>query len=584
MRKLLLMAAIPVLSHCIKTKPVADVFHKSETFVNGTFSWQWAVPNNEQRYLSALGVSGQPSEAVRRVEAHLQGRLETMVAHAKAQRPEMLAAVPVPRIVIVDNGVVNAWVKPVMSCIPLNINLSMTTPVGVGAPVAVHLTYDLSGRVLTLSSTTNCSATAAAPNMGMFVQWWNSKRIACKFSEMSGAIVPQTNCFSEADSSILREKGIARATALQMPVAAPYIFVGSGMLHEAANEAQVLGVVAHELTHYLMSHFTNEDSNKYDYFYDDKTHTVDDYPKPDANLAVLGAELRGFEQEIDFARVEGQRFHSATFRANVDFAASLRPQSLCGTNVNCITACSELERFSKSPEFARLSEIPPVILNAPPRFPFAPLEAELVLPFRLFETHVERCSSVVDLSRADHQNGPLFRNALLGVLSHEKREAAATELNLANSRLDLLRLVSSLEVRSDERKRTLYARLMELRGGWYTVEQEADDMGLELLVMMGGSVEDMIAFKLAFGGAKKGSDDYDVSPDSCRKWRGDGWMTNGRPVLLPLGAMSDNHHSACYRVFNLDREQRIHGYKPAVSKLLDAAAWRDFIHGTVLSR
>jgi hypothetical protein len=440
----------------------------------------------------------------------------------------------------------------------------------------VHLAYDLSKRSVSLSTNTECAAVAATPDVSRFVAWWNQKSIACRFSEASGALVPEPNCFSEGDRATLREKRYSVATALQMPVAAPYLFVGSGMLREATNEAQLLGVVAHELTHYLMSHFTNEDNGKYDYFYSDPTHAVDGYPKPDTTLAALGAELRGFDQEIAFARVQGQRFHSATFRANVDFAAGLKAQSLCASEVGCLAACSELERFAKSAEFARLSEIPPIILNAPPRFPFAPLERELVPSFRLFEEQVERCSPFVELARLD-AGGTVARDALLGVLSLQKREAAAVELARTKTRLELLRLVSSLETRSDERKSELYARLMELRGGWYTVEQEADDMGLELLTMMGGSVEDMIAFKVAFSAANQHQDAYDIPADACLKLRKDGWMKGGRPASVPLGAMSDNHHGSCYRIFNLDREQRIHGYKPASATLLETAAWRELV-------
>jgi hypothetical protein len=583
MRTFLFLAAVPLLTHCIKSRPVADVSHKSETFVNGTFPWQWAAPSSEQRYLRSMGVPTERSEAARRVESHLQGRLDAMVARAKERRPDRLTAVPVPKVIIVDDGTVNAWVKPVVACIPMKIALTPAPASAAGVSDTLHMIYDLSNRSLSLATNRECAALAAAPDLKAFVGWWNGKRIACKLKEVSGAVLPDAACVSAADLALIKEKGYSQAVALQMPVAAPYLFVGSGMVQAASNEAQLLGVVAHELTHYLMSHFTNEDREKYGYFYSDPAHASDGYPKPDAALAALGNELRGFEQEIAFAKVDGQRFHSATFRASVDFAAVIKAQSLCGSEARCLAACGELERFSKSADFARLSEIPPIILNAPPRFPFAPLESELLPVFRRFEEQVEQCSPFVELARTD-QGGPQFRDALVGVLSLQKREAVAAELARTKTRLELLRLVSSIENRSDQRKSELYARLMELRGGWYTVEQEADDMGLELLTLMGGSVEDMIAFKVAFSAAKQHPDAYDIPTDACLKLRKDGWMTGGRPASVPLGAMSDNHHGSCYRIFNLDREQRIHGYKPASGTLLETAAWRELVRGTVAGR
>ena len=49
-----------------------------------------------------------------------------------------------------------------------------------------------------------------------------------------------------------------------------------------------------------------------------------------------------------------------------------------------------------------------------------------------------------------------------------------------------------------------------------------------------------------------------------------------RAALVPLGSLSDPHHSSCYRLFNLWHEQRRHGYVPTKAFTPPpGAAWGD---------
>ncbi|MBM4250336.1 MAG: hypothetical protein FJ146_00010 [Deltaproteobacteria bacterium] len=106
----------------------------------------------------------------------------------------------------------------------------------------------------------------------------------------------------------------------------------------------------------------------------------------------------------------------------------------------------------------------------------------------------------------------------------------------------------------------ILSRANKARLGWYTIEQEADDVGGEILAVLGfdfGEITDL----LLRGDLMKGS---------CLQRRSSGWMTNGKIEVEPLHRYIDNHHTGCFRVFNIDREKTAHQYQP-----LTGTKWKE---------
>lgn len=97
--------------------------------------------------------------------------------------------------------------------------------------------------------------------------------------------------------------------------------------------------------------------------------------------------------------------------------------------------------------------------------------------------------------------------------------------------------------------------------GFYTTEQEADELGLELLAAIGLS-PDLIAQKQLHAMQNAPPPDSTGTPYAeCVRLRAAGWKDEaGHPVSVPVGRPSDVHHDNCFRVFNADREQSIHHY------------------------
>ncbi len=103
-------------------------------------------------------------------------------------------------------------------------------------------------------------------------------------------------------------------------------------------------------------------------------------------------------------------------------------------------------------------------------------------------------------------------------------------------------------------------RAKEGRLGFYTIEQEADELALEYLKTMGkrpGSLADALLSLLKDGEAIPSLYPEDLVPGykACAAFKAAGF-----PEFVGVGLYDDPHHSVCYRIYNIYREIKVHGY------------------------
>ncbi len=143
--------------------------------------------------------------------------------------------------------------------------------------------------------------------------------------------------------------------------------------------------------------------------------------------------------------------------------------------------------------------------------------------------------------------------------------------------------VAALSAPQKIRWRELQTQAYDQSIGQYTREQEADELGLELLVAYGVApevaVENLLeTLRLDDLRAKRRPApqdpwDYARCKDGFdRRWQSD----EERPLFVPIGDYSEEHHSLCYRAFNLSRELEVHPYQASGGKpkLLPPAGWK----------
>ncbi len=132
---------------------------------------------------------------------------------------------------------------------------------------------------------------------------------------------------------------------------------------------------------------------------------------------------------------------------------------------------------------------------------------------------------------------------------------------------DALRSLSGIFIANDQAMRVLFEEARSKRVGYYTLEQEADELSGEWVADVGlnpsAAVEMALDLSDLMAIYRPGSvDPFDVSAVDCRKLYSRGWKTeDGQPYLVPIGDFEDPHHSPCFRAYNLSREIDAHAYK-----------------------
>jgi Zn-dependent protease with chaperone function len=133
-------------------------------------------------------------------------------------------------------------------------------------------------------------------------------------------------------------------------------------------------------------------------------------------------------------------------------------------------------------------------------------------------------------------------------------------LELTASVRTKLRADESLEGRMmagiDEHNRTMRDEKL----GFYTTEQEADDLGLELLLHLRIPPTVAADALLALHRANPGG--HDTTWEACSMLRSKGFKDDsGRWAYVPIGNLATPHHSFCFRVLNITREIEAHDYR-----------------------
>jgi hypothetical protein len=103
----------------------------------------------------------------------------------------------------------------------------------------------------------------------------------------------------------------------------------------------------------------------------------------------------------------------------------------------------------------------------------------------------------------------------------------------------------------------------ERRIGYYTIEQEADELALEFLAMAGIPPTAAVEAWVNLSGelAKNSVANPAIPIYECLRLRNQGWKDeSGREVFVPVGDYRESHHSWCYRIRNIDAEIAAHRY------------------------
>jgi Zn-dependent protease with chaperone function len=513
--------------------------HKLDELTWSSESFQWArISKDEWLKEQDFRRSGPVNEILNppSVSQELNRILKTIDQKARELYPSQLINTPTPQVLVINDEGVFAEALSASVCVHAESQKEGATQ------KVAYLRFDASGWLSEEDPKFECPKSAVqlsdlAPLISSF-----NKNVdpSCRVENVGGVLKIPKTCDSVEFNS---EKIVYEA-------AAPVIKITAGLVKKV-NEPQMFAILAHELAHYYRSHTFWEDTDKFGFFY--FRDQVKSGERPQSDLEGKAKQLSLDLGKVVFLRLVAKQFPEeslpgilAVFLSDPDTQTKLSTFPGCeflGKGKNDEAVLLDLSRFILSGS-----------ILGPDNLPFYQSLTGS------FETCLKRNSPFQ----------PEIKDAIdRGIsLIFESREVP-----FAFSGFDDLKgkYFSSYEEKVLKRS-TLLERARQEGLSWYTTEQEADEMSLELLNHLGINPSVSPKALYAVSSSRENRDLNGLTEDQCLVLQENGWKVEGRDLNLFYGDLNDPHHSTCFRQWNMDLEVKTHQYRgPYV--FLPASSW-----------
>lgn len=526
---------------------------------------------------------------------HWSDRIDAIVREKVEQDTGSALVAPKPLMhLLPSSSISNAWVTAVPACTPWQVRAKLEAPADLpdaggegaapdagasdagdaGAPAQIEppstLVFDhYSKRVSKLSTTGEEGAKAPAciprpdfaAEQDKFLASWNEGVPSCPAERAAdGAIEVPASCVT----------GVTEATQAALYAISPHVQFASDLL-AAGSEAGAVFVVAHELAHFYRAHGSPLARHKYGFWYDQDPKKA---RRPVA--AKDGEELKKLYAEVLAIPAANQLVlpgatYTPRYRAVVvgGVCSYLRDRSTPTEGAAALSeSCQAAAASCKSVSSFSYSK------TATPE----QLEAYLQL-----EKSLEECGASETLGSV--KDAPVAK--LIGALQSKGYlpAGAAETVPVPESFGALLGQLQQKANDFDAQVARFAERLRVGRIGLYTTEQEADELALEWVNLLGFSTKDAIEGWLSYLQyfEKWGPPHGEPSAKECSEKFSADFKDGNKFSTVFLGDLNSAHHAGCYRVYNLWREQRAHRYEPA-ALVRPEMAWDDVLaHARTLS-
>jgi len=486
------------------------------------------------------------------------------------------AQVPRPKANVFIAKVPNAFVSPISVCLDYQVAFAkadgdkFSDTVDAGAPADAvsfsrrndSFSLQRQGKSGDQAGAFTCAPSPLSKAEQLELLAWQLKPYpTCSFVVDGDSLTFAASCLGKIGATRPGDRAkrlIVAATSNQFTVLSPII--------EMMSEYELVGVLAHELGHYYMSH-TVVPSASYGMFYRLGSANPGKKPDADPDAGVMGQHLLStLKSQISFSMyrpVEGQKLHSAMYRPLRKMSASLAAsKSDPAGGETAINACVDFKNFFDDQD----------VKGTLKAFPMKNLKTDHEKEIYLrFESLALACAESTPTTGA---NQLAIMGEMIGSLMQEDfRLAKAVQPLPGTKTLAELVLTLSNDIipkLQDAQQKTinsLFAEAAAKNLGWYTTEQEADDLAAEWLDGIGIDPKALIesSIKLAKLANEKsrrlqpGTVTGTVTGDYCEALYHNDWKNpDGKPAVVPVSNWGDVHHSGCFRAFNTAREIAIH--------------------------
>lgn len=573
-----LLFAIPFFVGCGVPDPTSELEHNTSQPVRSLAPWNW-VEVSQAQFNDTVLADEMPDAKPVPTEFHpLNDRVSFWVnaldAHLRVKYPEAMQGVPVPHAQVLNINVPNAFITSAFTCydVPVKFgpngkaydkvlfDLSPTAPGDQPSPNFVEFPDKM-----------RCIP-ADAKVLKIIVDTYNQANTKCNVTLTPTSLDVGSGCTKEHD-----DMGSARR--LIVARTANWVTVHSALFATMPDEPSFVGVIAHELGHYYRSHGT-EIAPDYNFFYTMGAQNSGSRPIADPALEKFGLQAKAASEFMGsrMPTVEGQKIASELYLAAGSVAVGLCKASACAQSCQQLVALRDDMTFLKG-------------VGA---FPFMPVNS--VVRYRQFEQLARSCLSsasysstqVAFLKEAISQPswipfGKMLTPNKLRVVMAVMGQVYSRVENLHLPETDYFSLfqwvTNAFKTELMDAKNVL-ARASRTQLGQYTIEQEADEEGLEWLTDLGFEPKAMTSTFLTLASLGDDTDigGYIIAGATCSTLAQNGWKDeNGLAVYVPLGDYSEIHHSSCFRAFNVDREITAHRFsrQPISTAPSDGLTWAD---------
>ncbi len=516
----------------------------------------WATSNYEDYYqisrLLGLDEMAKPLPDSDALTLRLQGWVDKLDAVARAEVQatfgEALVA-PKPIVKVVPAGTMfNAFASGTLAC---------TGALEAGATSGTTLISQLRHDTLFHGSTTPC-VRPSYPDAAELRAFWQASKPDCVLDDNMGVGGEACDIVDDVESEAEEAPTVpAGPGELAVFSVSNYLHVSSDLI-AASSEPAIVFVMAHELAHYYRAHSSEAALQNYDFWYETELSRKK-MPVPSA----IGNELQRMYQEVvDAPEVVGrdvQGAYSPRFRKFlVKTIATLLAER---TEASFVCAAA---RDAVGPWTRRM--------RAKPSRP-------TITSYLAFEQKLAACAPRLAMGAEGSATSLRLSTILFAAM---KAKLPPATFPLRGTLADVLDAYDAKLVELDRKEAALLDKVRDNRIGLYTKEQEADNLALRLATSIGMSGEQVLDAWRAFMTAMAASSDayrgyYEAEVAKCEDLYAREFTTTDAsgarvPEFVPLGFLSDPHHSECYRLFNLWREHKLHRYQPA-SPLVFADDW-----------
>lgn len=582
------------------------LYHDADDPTHSNLTHQWGIVSDGdyRRYISPLiQIEDNFLPEDNPLTERVQFWIDRFDANLRTKHADQMAGVPKPKARIILNPSMNAFIAPVPVC----HNVEVRFPDSNSNDQVDQIFFDIGGGAFDLwpSEEIKCMPAGndqvARNELAAAIREFNDRapkgcKIALEKDGNKHFIAPGKAC--EANEDLLSVAGSRQLVLLRT---ADWVNVYAGLITEMS-EREVVGVIAHELGHYYRSH-VNARGDMYNLFYKAGQEVSPSRPKAVASMESIGAAaLKGSALVASmerFKRVPRQKFHSALFMAAGEIAIGACEEGREGEL--CTKSCSQLAKMAETDEFKQATLL----------FPLRELNVEGLKAYADFENLASQCLAGIPVRSSAKgsagEEGMTWEQFLRKVANPSWPGWVSDDMDVRMAMTKWLRaIVKRLPEKSPKGAKDAAAlvrgvstylweeeivavkaiqQAFDQRLGFYTDEQEADEIGAEWMSEIGldpkAAVETYLRIgSWAEGEGKKASASLLETPAGiCQELYENEWRDkDGKFRFVAIGDYLDTHHHTCYRAFNVDREIRAHKYKvhgDGKRDLLSAGDWRE---------